>query len=425
MSSERSAGWNVFSPFASFQRNARLLILAVVLDGTAVAFSQLFFNFFILAKGYNREFLGLANSMPAVAALTLGFSLGHLADRAGFRTSMLLGIAVSYAAYGVALFTSSPLVLLAAMFLQGVGSTLFYLSVNPFLMKHSGSEERSLLFSINVGMQILAGAGGSLLAGQLPSVLMHVLNFLPGSAESYRAVLLLGSFCGATAFVPLLLAKSVPPRIPPAPAQNLPDARSWSMEEKRLLLRMIIPNLLIGSGAALLIPYLNLFFRQNFSVSDSLLGGMFSFSAVFTGLATLLSPWLAGRLGSKIRAVTATQTGSLIFLLILGFTPAFPAAAMAFFLRGGLMNMSVPLYSSFCMEKTAEGKRGVANSLIQMAWQGGWAVGPFLSGFVQERWGFPPLFVATGFLYAAAVVFIGKFLLPVEAAGSRTIFTVG
>jgi predicted MFS family arabinose efflux permease len=115
----------------------------------------------------------------------------------------------------------------------------------------------------------------------------------------------------------------------------------------------------------------------------------------------------------------------LIFLLILGFTPLFPLAAAAFFLRGGLMNMSIPLYSSFCMEKTAEQKRGVASSVIQMAWQGGWAVGPFVSGFVQERWGFPPLFVVTGLLYAAAVALIGKFLLPVERGESPVVASVG
>lgn len=418
MSSERSSGWNIFSPFASFQRNARLLILAVFLDGMAVAFVQLFFNFFILARGYNLEFLGLANSLPAIAALTLGFPLGRFADRVGFRTSMLLGIAVSYAAFGAALFTSSPLVLLAAMALQGAGSTLFYLSVNPFLMKHSGSEERSLLFSINVGLQILAGAGGSLLAGQLPAGLMNLFKLAPGSAVSYQTVLLIGSVCGGLALVPLLLTKSIPPQGISSPAKVLAETDSWNPDEKRLLLRLVIPNLLIGSGAALLIPYLNLFLRQRFSVPDSLLGGIFSLSAVFTGFATLLSPWLAGRLGSKIRAVVATQAGSLIFLVILGFAPAFPVVGIAFFLRAGLMNMSIPLYSTFCMEKTVEGKRGVVSSLIQMALQGGWAIGPFISGFVQERWGFPPLFIATSILYAIAILWIGKFLFPIEKGSS-------
>jgi MFS family permease len=413
MGSVRPAGRGRFSPFAAFQPNARLLIAAVFLDGMAVSFFQLFFNFFILAKGFGIGFLGLANSMAAVAALALGVFLGRFSDRVGFRVSMPLGIAVAYSALVVALQTSSPAVLLGAMALQGAGGMLFYLGESPFLMKHSGPRERSLLFSVNVGMQILSGAAGSLIAGQLPAGLQSLWNIPPGSALSYQIILLAGTFCGLLALVPLLLARASPPaEVPPAPER--PESAAWTREEKLSILRMVTPNFMIGCGAALLIPYLNLFFRQRFSVPDSLLGGMFSLSAVITGLATLGSPWLASRLGSKIRTVMATQAGSLLFLLILGFSPSFAPAGIAFFFRAGLMNMSVPLYAAFCMERTPEARRGVVSSLIQMAWQAGWAVGPSVSGFVQDRWGFTPLFVATSVFYAAAILALWRFFLPME-----------
>jgi MFS family permease len=414
MGGARFPGRGMLSPFASFQRNARLMVLAVFLDGVAISFIQLFFNFFILARGYTVDFLGLANSMSAAAGLALGFPLGRLADRIGFRNSMLLGIAVGYSAFCVVLFTPSPWILLAGMALQGAGGTLFYLSVNPFLMKHSGLRERPLLFSTSVGLQILAGAAGSLIAGQLPAGLMALWRLEPGSAQSYQAVLLTGMVCGSLGLVPLLLTRSAPaPSANPA-AEAKAERGAWNPGEKRLLLKMVAPNLIIATGAALLIPYLNLFLRQRFSASDSLLGAIFSFSAVFTGLAAFVSPWLAARLGSKIRAVMFTQSGSLLFLLVLGFVPFFPVAGIAFILRAGLMNMSTPLYSAFCMENTAGGKHGTVSSLIQMAWQAGWTIGPFLSGFVQGRWGFTPLFIATGLLYTAAVLLIGRFFLRLE-----------
>jgi MFS family permease len=347
MSSERPAGGGFISPFAAFQRNARLLILAVFLDGMAVAFVMLFFNFFILARGYDIGFLGIANSMPAIAVLVLGYPLGHFADRVGYRTSMLLGVTVAYSALGAALFTASPFVLLGAMALQGAGSMLFYLSINPFLMKHSDPAERPLLFSMNIGLQILAGAGGSLLAGRLPGWLQVAWGILPGSAESYRIVLFAGLLCGMLALLPLFLVRHIAPSSDSTEGGEHRREAGWSAGEKRVVLRMCLPNLLIGFGAALLIPYLNIFFRQRFSTPDSALGALFSLSAVFTGLATLLSPGVARRLGSKTRAAAATQSGSLLFLLLLGFIPVFPLAVAAFFLRAGLMNMSLPLYSAF------------------------------------------------------------------------------
>jgi MFS family permease len=409
MSAGRSPPRTLFSPLALFQPNVRFLLIAVFLDGIAVSGTMLFFNFFVLARGYGSDFLGLVNSIPAAVALLLGLPLGRLADRVGYRTGIVAGFAVSYSAYAVALVAPSPGLLIAAMALQGAGSTLYYLSVNPFLMKHSGKEERSMLFSVNVGLQSLAGAVGSLLAGQLPGWLGHLSHLSPGSMGSYQTVLLFGLATGAIGLIPLFLTRNPPMAEGPGVERIIPQDTAWTSQEKWSTVRMGIPNLLIGFGAALIIPYMNVFFRARFSTPDSLLGVLFSLSAVLTGLATVFAPWVMDRLGSKIRAVTFTQAGSLIFLVILGFSPAFSLTAAAFLVRAALMNMSVPLYSAFCMERAPEGKRGVVNSVIQIAWQAGWAIGPFISGFVQARWGFPPLFVATAIFYGLAVTAIGRF----------------
>jgi len=66
------------------------------------------------------------------------------------------------------------------------------------------------------------------------------------------------------------------------------------------------------------------------------------------------------------------------------------------------------------MESSPAGKRGVTSSLLQVAWQTGWTIGPMISGFVQASWGFPPLFIATSVFYAAAIAVNGRFLLPLE-----------
>jgi MFS family permease len=414
MSAGRSIPRTFLSPFALCQRNARLLLVAVFMDGIALSAIMLFFNFFVLARGYGVNFLGLVNSIPAAIALVFGLPLGWYADRVGYRTGILLGFALSYSAFAVALVAGSPGMLLAAMAAQGVGSTLYYLSINPFLMKHSGPEERSLLFSMNVGLQTLAGAAGSLVAGQLPGLFGVLLNLKTGSAGSYQMVLLFGLACGTLGLVPLFLTRAASKSAPAGVEKTLRRDPAWTPREKRSAISMGFPNLLIGFGAALLIPYMNLFFRQRFATPDSILGVLFSLSAVLTGLATVFSPWVAERLGSKIRAVVATQAGSLIFLILLGFSPVFPVTATAFLARAALMNMSVPLYSAFCMERAPEGRRGAVNSVIQIAWQTGWAIGPFLSGFVQSRWGFTPLFIATSLFYSCAVISIWRLFLPME-----------
>ena len=178
--------------------------------------------------------------------------------------------------------------------------------------------------------------------------------------------------------------------------------------------RMTMPQILIGFGAALLIPYLNVFFKYRFNVSDSLLGILFSLSSLLIGVGSLLAPRLSTLLSGKIRAVVATQYSSLVFLLMLGFAPFLWMSSLGFLARTALMNMSAPLYSAYCMERTPEEHQGLVNSVLNLSWNMGWAVGPFISGIVQEQYGFGPLFIATTLLYAAASTLIWIFFNHAE-----------
>jgi MFS family permease len=171
----------------------------------------------------------------------------------------------------------------------------------------------------------------------------------------------------------------------------------------RLTVKLATPNFLIGMGAAILIPYMNVFFKDKFAISDSLLGLLFSLSSMFIGVGSLIGPRLTTRLGGKIRTVAFTQLASVLFMLMIGFVPSLWVAGFASLMRAALMNMSAPLYSAFCMEQTPAHQQGMASSVLNVAWLIGWSVGPYLSGVVQQRYGFSPLFITTTILYLIAV----------------------
>jgi MFS family permease len=79
------------------------------------------------------------------------------------------------------------------------------------------------------------------------------------------------------------------------------------------------------------------------------------------------------------------------------------------------MNMGHPLFSAFMMEQTPEEERGTVNSIYQMSWQVGWMVGPAISGAVQTRAGFAPLFLTTGVFYTLSTISIYVFFHDAEA----------
>lgn len=390
-------------PIRTFQRDARLFLWMTVINGIILSGWQLFFNIYMLESGFTREFLGVVNSLPNLAALLLGIPIGRLSDRMGRKQAIVIGILFSSLTFLGQVTFKQPAVIMVMAVLTGIFNMFVIVSISPLMMKLSSVDNRTLLFSLNYGLQTLAGAVGSLFAGQLPSLLGSLLHVGSTSAVAYQVVLMITLLIGTTALIPLWMLRE--PQIPALQTQPEPGSRSKGLFSglTRLTIKLATPNFLIGMGAAILIPYMNVFFKDRFAISDSLLGLLFSLSSLFIGVGSLIGPRLSTRLGGKIRTVALTQLGSVLFMLMIGFVPSLGVAGFAFLMRAALMNLSAPLYSAFCMEQTPAQEQGMASSVLNVAWLIGWAVGPYLSGVVQQRYGFSPLFIATTILYLLAI----------------------
>ena len=149
-------------------------------------------------------------------------------------------------------------------------------------------------------------------------------------------------------------------------------------------------------------PYLNLFFKQRFAVSDQVLGLIFAGLGVCTGGAALLAPRLSARIG-KMPAIVLTEALAIPFLIVLGAAPLLGLAVGAALARAALFNMGAPLYDAFAMERTSESARPTVIALLNASYSIGYLFGPLLSTQVQARYGFAPIFAATTVCYILAV----------------------
>ena len=403
---------SILNQFRSLNKPARLFLLALFLDGLLFSGWNLFFNLYIIDAGYSREFLGLINAAPSLSALILGVPMGLLSDRMGRKRAMILGFALAnFAIIGMILVQAEAWKLVLALIFGAVGQ-LYFLSQAPFMMRASDDRSRDILFSLSFGMFPLASTLGNFLAGYLPGA--YTRWFGNGTAISaYQAVLL---FCVCTSFlvlVPIFFIrepKSAPVEKQVGPIEPKPSV--WKTLSRPLTLKLALPNLIIGLGAATLVPYLNVFFSEHFQLSDSSLGLLFSIGSLATGVGCIIGPRLVGRLGGKIRTITLGQGISLLFLLMIGFSPWPWLAVIGFIMRGALMNMVSPLFDAFALEQSHESEHGAVNSIRNLAWSVGWTVGPYISGVVQQRWGFTPLFISTGILYAIGISLTWFFFHP-------------
>ena len=186
--------------------------------------------------------------------------------------------------------------------------------------------------------------------------------------------------------------------------QNEPEVTPWW---KRSAFRYAAVNVIIGLGARLSIPYLNLYFTDRFHASRVVVGSLFAMSNVVLTLGVLLAPCLVRR-ARLLRTIAITVGGSLVFLVIMAFRHNIIIAPLAFWMRAGLMMCSTPVTHKFCLQLVPRDKRSVAHNIFQMAWTGSWAVSTALGGCLIRKTGFTPPMVLTAAIYG---IYLALFVL--------------
>ncbi len=398
----------------SYNRSIKLFLTVPILFGMYFALKGLFFNFYILGLGFDKGYLGIANGMTAAAMLVFAFPLGVLTDRIGRKNAVFLGMVILAISYLSFLLVSGRVMILVTLFISGIGESLYFVAATPLLTRLTTRQNRVAVFSLQAALFTFSGVIGSFIGGQLPLWFEALLAIESGSVSSYRGILLTGFGMVLLSIIPVvLIPKGDGEARRKTAVGGAEQSNIWQdlqiILRKKIIWQLFLPNLSIGLGAALMVPYLNIFLVEKFSISDQVLGTFFSVSALLTGIGTLLSPLLARRLGTRIRALVAAQGSSLFFLLMLGFSPWLGITVIGLWGRNALMNMSQPLFNSFSMEQVDEDEQGTLNSMLSLSWQIGWALMPVVSGFIQENYGFTPIFITTCTLYAISTILIWTF----------------
>ncbi|KGQ22665.2 MFS transporter [Thermus filiformis] len=337
-----------------------------------------FLNFHLEALGFSRQAIGYAQALLLLMGVVLALPLAYLIPRVGFRFSLYLGVLFALLGglllgLGVLAFPGLALYGAAGAFLQGAAAPLLAHLVPP--------RERVALFSLQAALTTASGFFSTLLAGALSEavgarwVLLFALPFF-----------LLGT--------PLL--------------RGLPEVRGSPPRLQGrfgLWLRLLLPQVVIGFGAGLVIPFLNLYLKEKFGLTYGTTGTIFALSSLATGAAMLLQPRLAAWLG-KLGAIVFVQALSLPFLALLAWAPWLPVVTLALLVRGALMNAAGPVYTALVMDHLPEEERPGFFLVESALWSFLFAAGSAFSGKVQEALGlaaFHYLFAVTLLLYALGI----------------------
>ncbi|MDW8329488.1 MAG: MFS transporter, partial [Candidatus Bipolaricaulota bacterium] len=383
----------------AFSAPAKRFLLANVLVSLGSSLFSLFFNIYVLQLGHKQDFIGLLAALPPLAVALCSVPAGAWGDRVGHRRALLWGgILVALGMLGAVVF-AQPIVLIVSMVLTGMGSALWQVVSAPFMVEESREHERTHLFSVQFALTTASGFFGSLLGGALAPFFAQMTGGSSQNALVYQLTLTVAVALALLGLLPLLGL----PRLEGEQHRERKNLRPRLNTPYALLLKLLLPHLLLGLGAGLFIPFLNVFFKLHFHVSDGTLGVLFAGGALTMALASLMAPPLAHRLG-KVSAMVWTQALSIPFLIALGFVPVLEVAVVSFLLRGALMPMSAPIYSLFLMDQVSPQDRATVSGWSTLGWNLCFAVSAWLSGHLQVSWGFPTIFVVVCLIYGASIL---------------------
>jgi MFS family permease len=389
---------------ASFSPNAKLYLLGQALLWIGTNQVSLLLSLYLKRLGYTEDSIGTVLATRALGSALIALPASFIAARLDLKRLLPIAAVLTAAATVAQSITASGSVIVGSVFLTGAFSTVFQVSSGPFFMRNSGPEERVHLFSLNGALSMGTGVIGSLLGGGLKDLL-----FVMGGDEifAYRGGLVVGALFVLAACLPFsrLLGETAP-----SPKTRTRAERGADRISPGLWIMLILPGFLVGLGAGLTIPWLNLYFKDVFQLGDAAIGAAVAAGQVATFLGMAGGPALARRLG-KPWSVFITQALSVPLILVLAWLRNLPLAILAYLLRQALMNMATPIQDIFALELVPPSRMITVNAIKMLAWTGSWTISARLSGYIIYEGGFAPSFTLTAALYGSSSILFWLFFI--------------
>lgn len=396
-----------------FSKNVRMYLFGSFLMGINFQIFQLLFNLYLKDLGFNESNIGLIISFRAVGMTIIAIPAAILLSRIKLKPILL----ASCFLFGLFTFFLTSYIqmelLIGFSILNGMAFAFYRVAAGPFYMRNSTEVERTYIFSISFGMMILAGMAGSIASGKMVTVIADITGDI---ILGYKYTLFTGIFASLLALIPFYKIKASAP----SSEENRININKEQLKQRgKFYFKVTISNFLVGLGAGLIIPFLNLYFRDRFNLKPDTIGFFYFLVALSMLIGSLSGPVLAKRFG-LVRAVVITQLISIPFMFILSYSYFLPIVVVAFVLRAGFMNLGVPIVTNLGMELSSKEEQGLVNALLMISWTSSWMISAAVGGSLIEAYGYTVTINITIVLYVLSTILFYSFFKKVEVKSEAT-----
>lgn len=332
--------------------------------------------------------LGLIAAIPPLCQTLLSIPTGLLSDRLGSRKMILASLVISALGSVVAGLASSPAVLIVAVSLAYINTTMYHPAAYSFVTRLFRPKNRLKALGLH-------GAGGTFGVAIGPLSISFIMGVL---ALGWRQVYLFW-------FLPFLLGIFAVLRMKSEPAG---DAPTDCVEEKHnpqttslLSVNLIMFLIFIGVrmvASSMAQSFMSLYFVDERGFSQSLASLFIGSSTLVGVMAAPLGGFLAARYGEKQWLLTVLALAYVCFGL--AFVIPNNTVFLILYLTYGFLNFLGMAANSAIMAKLSPGKqRGLAYALFFLPGSIMGAVAPIIAASIAEAFGLTIIF------YISTVVF--------------------
>jgi MFS family permease len=387
-----------------------------ILFGLSFSIADILFNFYLTSLGYDNAVAGQLQSVFRIAGVIFGFPVGMFIDKISAKRMLYIGILTYAIGWAVLLMidrvtlvtpfgTLSPLMLMnTVFFIIGAANMATYTAVVPLLSLVIEPRQRVAMFGINAAASTLIGFVGSILGGMLPGIVAPLAGVDATSEVAYRIALYSVTAIGFLAVVPLLGIKTHHTH-----GADSQTARADTDGDKPLvpmsrLILLVTPSFFFGTAGGLFVPFQNLFYRQQFGMTDGNVGLNLAVAALAMGVGSILGGPLSKRFGVRQASAWSRMLGAPLMLAML--IPVLTVVSISYDINRLLVGMTFPLFAALMMQTVPLRQRGTSTSLSSMSWSLGWAGASVLSGTITANGSFTWVLV----LSAASYVISGALI---------------
>lgn len=390
------------SHFCQLSTNVKLFLIGNAIQGMGLSIYSLLFNLYLKELGFGESAIGGMISTTSLGISLMAIPAALIVEKFHVKHLVITGLLLSAAFYSVQVMCVDEGSLFAFGLLASMFQALFNISVSPFYLRNSSREQRVHLFTMNSSLNMFAHLIGYLIGGYLPDIVQAIVPTFT-KIELYRTSIQIALVLVFASNLMFTKIKRVPiPKVKKKLFEGLRE-KEWNT-----LAKLIIPKLCFAFGGGLIVPFMNLYLKEKFTLSTEMIGVAYATLQFFIFSGIFITPLLI-RKTTQLRFILLTGLFSIPFMVAMGLTGNVTFVLSCFFMRGMLMNMGSPITSMFEMEHVREKECVFASATILFFYHLVYTTSTRLGGFLIEKYSFGPTFYVAGSFYALAIILYYSF----------------